>query len=155
MISLSILNAFSEMCLKVSSNTAKYKAAIDRLRRDQSFNVGDWVIAYFSLDKFPIRSYGNLHQWNFGPFHIFKKLCTNAYFLFFLEDVTTSPSSTLLSCSNLIVSHLHQMTSPVYHSLNWHYAVRWKDWSLTNCTWIDMAELRLHLVDFFLRTLEV
>ncbi|GKC07542.1 hypothetical protein Tco_0999152, partial [Tanacetum coccineum] len=58
---------------------SKYKQDADQKRRQVDFEVGDFVWAILTKDRFPIGEYNKLSAKKIGPLEIVKKINSNAY----------------------------------------------------------------------------
>ena len=70
--------AVHENLLKAAS---KYKQAADKKRRHVEFDVGDYVWAVLTKDRFPVGEYNKLSAKKIGPVEIIEKINSNAYHL--------------------------------------------------------------------------
>ena len=110
---------------------------------------------HFRRARFSTSSYGKLSRRKFGPFHILKKLGTNAYLLNLPDDVSTSP---IFNVADLILFHRELLnsievgtlpfayvstpiedvvdvrTSKTCNGVHWRYLVHWRDRPLTDCS---------------------
>ncbi|KAL6548848.1 hypothetical protein OROHE_008693 [Orobanche hederae] len=64
---------------RLEASNSKYKAAADSKRRDVQFQVGDFVWAVLTKDRFPIHEYNKLASRKIGPVEIIEKINPNAY----------------------------------------------------------------------------
>ncbi|GJR26973.1 putative reverse transcriptase domain-containing protein [Tanacetum coccineum] len=70
--------------------TAKYKEKSDQKRRAVDFDVGDFVWAILTKDRFPAHEYSKLAAKKIGPVEIVEKINPNAYRLRLPSHVRTS-----------------------------------------------------------------
>ncbi|KAF7140831.1 hypothetical protein RHSIM_Rhsim06G0132200 [Rhododendron simsii] len=75
---------------RLHSITAKYKAAADKRRRNVEFEVGDFVYAVLTKDRFPEGEYNKLKARKIGPVEIIEKINPNAYRLKLPSHVRTA-----------------------------------------------------------------
>ena len=68
--------AVHDNLLKAAS---KYKQAVDKKRQHIEFDVGDYVWAVLTKDRFLVGEYNNLSAKNIGPAEIIEKINSNAY----------------------------------------------------------------------------
>lgn len=60
-------------------STAKYKEAVDQKRRLVEFEVGDFVWAMLTKDRYPVHEYSKLAAQKVGPYEVVEKINPNAY----------------------------------------------------------------------------
>jgi hypothetical protein len=78
----------------------KYKAHVDKRRRQVEFRVGELVWIYLSKDRYPKGDYNKLTRRKFGPYPVLEKFGENAYRVMLPED---------MHISNVFnVRHLHK-----------------------------------------------
>ncbi|KAL5828185.1 hypothetical protein ACOSQ4_019982 [Xanthoceras sorbifolium] len=70
--------------------SAKYKADVDKKRRAVEFEVGDYVWAVLTKERFPAREYNKLSARKIGPLEIVEKINSNAYCLKLPSHIRTS-----------------------------------------------------------------
>ena len=70
--------AVHDNLLKAAS---KYKQAADKKRRHVEFDVGDYVWAVLTKDRFPVGEYNKLSAKKIGTVEIVEKINSNAYHL--------------------------------------------------------------------------
>lgn len=70
--------------------TAKYKEQADQKRRAVDYDVGDFVWAILTKDRFPAYDYSKLAAKKIGPVEIVEKINSNAYRLRLPSHVHTS-----------------------------------------------------------------
>ncbi|KAE8683077.1 hypothetical protein F3Y22_tig00111215pilonHSYRG00001 [Hibiscus syriacus] len=71
------------------SNT-KYKTRVDNHRRQVLFDVGDFVWAVLTRDRFPVGEYNKLKDRKIGPCEVVQKINDNAYRLRLPSHLKTS-----------------------------------------------------------------
>ena len=71
-------------------STVKYKEATNQKRRLVEFDVGDFVWAVLTKDRYPAHEYSKLVAWKVGPDEIVEKINPNAYRLKLPSHVNTS-----------------------------------------------------------------
>ncbi|KAE8672958.1 putative CCCH-type zinc finger family protein [Hibiscus syriacus] len=71
------------------SNT-KYKTRVDNHRRQVLFDVGDFVWAVLTRDRFPVGEYNKLKDRKIGPYEVVQKINDNAYRLRLPSHLKTS-----------------------------------------------------------------
>ena len=71
-------------------STAKFKRDADRKRRLVDFEVGDFVWAVLTKDRFPIGEYNKLSARKIGPVEIIEKINSNAYRLKLPSHIRTA-----------------------------------------------------------------
>lgn len=75
---------------RIENTNLKYKQRVDRHRRQILFDVGDFVWAVLTKDRFPVGGYDKLKDRKIGPCEIVQKINDNAYRLWLPKDVRTS-----------------------------------------------------------------
>ena len=70
--------------------SAKYKQTADKKRRVVEFEVGDFVWAILTKDRFPVGEYNKLAARKIGPLEILEKINPNAYRLKLPSHMRTS-----------------------------------------------------------------
>lgn len=70
--------------------TAWYKVAADKKRYHMEFEVGDFVWAILTKDRFSIGEYNKLAACKIGSFEVIEKINPNAYRLKLLNHIRTS-----------------------------------------------------------------
>ncbi|XP_076921200.1 uncharacterized protein LOC143582552 [Bidens hawaiensis] len=63
----------------LANANSKYKQVVDQKRRQVDFEVGDFVWAVLTKDRFQIGEYNNLSAKKIGPVEIVQKINSNAY----------------------------------------------------------------------------
>jgi len=76
--------------LAIQESNDKYKARADRHRRQVLFDVGDFVWAVLTRDRFPVGEYNKLKERKIGPCEILQKINDNAYRLRLPSHLKTS-----------------------------------------------------------------
>jgi len=76
--------------LAIQESNDKYKARADRHRRQVLFDVGDFVWAVLTRDRFPVGEYNKLKERKIGPCEILQKINDNAYRLCLPSHLKTS-----------------------------------------------------------------
>ena len=71
-----VLQAIYDYLLKAAS---KYKQATDKKRQHVEFDVGDYVWAVLTKDRFHVGEYNKLSAKKIGPVEIIEKINSNAY----------------------------------------------------------------------------
>ncbi|KAG5527003.1 hypothetical protein RHGRI_028065 [Rhododendron griersonianum] len=74
----------------LEESSAKYKQAADKKRRAVEFDVGDFVWAVLTKDRFPAGEYNKLAARKIGPLEILEKINPNAYKLKLPSHIRTS-----------------------------------------------------------------
>ncbi|KAL6531492.1 hypothetical protein OROMI_027855 [Orobanche minor] len=74
----------------LETSNARYKQIADVRRRDVQFNVGDFVWAVLTKDRFPVHEYNKLASRKIGPVEIIEKINPNAYRLRLPSHIRTS-----------------------------------------------------------------
>ena len=62
-------------------DASKYKQAADKKSRHVEFDIGDYVWAVLTKDRFPVGEYNKLSAKKIGPVKIIEKINSNAYHL--------------------------------------------------------------------------
>ncbi|VFR02798.1 unnamed protein product [Cuscuta campestris] len=75
---------------KIEESNNKYKARVDKHRRQVVFDVGDFVWAVLTKDRFPVGEYDKLKDQKIGPCEIVQKINDNAYRLQLPSHLKTS-----------------------------------------------------------------
>ena len=60
---------------------SKYKQIVEKKRQLIEFDVGDYVWAILTKDRFPVGEYNKLSAKKIGPVEIIEKINSNAYLL--------------------------------------------------------------------------
>jgi hypothetical protein len=76
--------------LAIHENNTKYKARVDSHRRQVLFDVGDFVWAVLTRDRFPVGEYNKLKDRKIGPCEVLQKINDNAYRLRLPSHLRTS-----------------------------------------------------------------
>ena len=74
----------------LSQSNAKYKQHADQRRRHLEFEVGDFVWAVLTKDRYPVGEYNKLSAKKIGPVEIVEKINPNAYRLKLRSHVRTT-----------------------------------------------------------------
>nr|GLL17334.1 uncharacterized protein LOC109163967 [Ipomoea trifida]GLL41384.1 uncharacterized protein LOC109163967 [Ipomoea trifida] len=74
-----VKNVQEEVKAKLIASNAKYKAAADKKRRQQVFQVGEQVLIYLRKERYPAGTFHKLSPKKYGPFEIVRKINDNAY----------------------------------------------------------------------------
>nr|GMC51128.1 putative nucleotidyltransferase, Ribonuclease H [Ipomoea batatas] len=74
-----VKNVQEEVKAKLIASNAKYKAAADKKRRQQVFQVGEQVLIYLRKERYPASTFHKLSPKKYGPFEIVRKINDNAY----------------------------------------------------------------------------
>ncbi|VFR02491.1 unnamed protein product [Cuscuta campestris] len=75
---------------KIEESNNKYKARVDKHRRQVLSDVGDFVWAVLTKDRFPVSEYDKLKDQKIGPCEIVQKINDNAYRLRLPSHLKTS-----------------------------------------------------------------
>ena len=67
------------MKARIQQSNTSYKARVDSKRRERNYEVGDLVLAYLKLDRFPKGEYNKLKMKKIGTYRIVRKISANAY----------------------------------------------------------------------------
>ena len=70
--------------------TSKYKQVVDKKRRHVEFDVGDYMWAVLTKDRFPVGEYNKLSAKKIGPVEIVEKINSNAYRLKLPSHIRTA-----------------------------------------------------------------
>lgn len=76
--------------LAIHENNTKYKARVDSHRRQVLFDVGDFVWAVLTRDRFPVGEYNKLKDRKIEPCEVLQKINDNAYRLRLPSHLRTS-----------------------------------------------------------------
>ncbi|XP_059076725.1 uncharacterized protein LOC131875989 [Cryptomeria japonica] len=76
---------------RLHHTTEKYKAPIDKKRRDLQFQVGDLVMVHLKKERFPKEKYTKLMMKKLGPCKILKKCGNNAHQVDLPSSIGLSP----------------------------------------------------------------
>jgi hypothetical protein len=76
--------------LAIQDSNAKYKVQADSHRRQVLFEVGDFVWAVLTRDRFPVGEYNKLKERKVGPCEVLQKINDNAYRLRLPSHLKTS-----------------------------------------------------------------
>jgi hypothetical protein len=87
-VELQQVHQLTEKCLQDS--IAKYKYDADKKRRLVEFDVGDFVWAVLTKDRFPAGEYSKLAARKIGPLEVLEKINSNAYRLKLPSHIRTS-----------------------------------------------------------------
>ena len=86
----SLQQVHAETKLRLENSTTKYKAAADKKRRLVEFEVGDFVYAVLTKDRYTSHEYNKLVVRKIGPVEIIEKINPNAYRLKLPSHVRTA-----------------------------------------------------------------
>lgn len=75
---------------RLEESTARYKAAADSRRHHVEFEVGDFVLAVLTKDRYLAHEYNKLSAQKIGPVQILEKINPNAYSLRLPSHLRTS-----------------------------------------------------------------
>lgn len=156
-----------EVRRKIAISNEGYKQHADLWRRFAEFDEGDMVMVRIKPERYPKGVYKKLHSKNAGPFKVLKKISSNAYVLelpndmrisnvFNIEDLTrysghaknsnwADPVASLPAPKSFqdeiedVVDH--QIVS-TQHGGYQKYLIKWKECSLSDCTWIIDEEFQ-------------
>ncbi|KAG6778073.1 hypothetical protein POTOM_017918 [Populus tomentosa] len=81
----------TEVRRRLSLSTESYAASANARRKDRQFNNGDMVLVRLKPERFPSGSFTKLNARRAGPFHVIKKLGSNAYVIDLPSDFGISP----------------------------------------------------------------
>nr|GMD27161.1 Zinc finger, CCHC-type [Ipomoea batatas] len=85
-----VKNVQEEVKAKLIASNAKYKAATDKKRRQQVFQVGEQVLIYLRKERYPAGTFHKLSPKKYGPFEIVRKINDNAYVVGIPDEWKTS-----------------------------------------------------------------
>lgn len=74
-----LINVHAQAQDNLQGTAIKYKRAADRHRREVHFQVGDYVWAVLTKERFPVGQYNKLKARKLGPVEIVEKINANAY----------------------------------------------------------------------------
>ncbi|PKI50012.1 hypothetical protein CRG98_029599 [Punica granatum] len=74
----------------LTAANAKYKQAADKKRRSVEFEVGDYVWAILTKDRYPAGEYNKLSARKIGPVQVIEKINSNAYRLKLHSHIRTA-----------------------------------------------------------------
>ena len=74
----------------LQETSTKYKQTADKKRRVVEFEIGDFVWAILTKDRFPVGEYNKLAARKIGPLEILEKINLNAYRLKLPSHMRTS-----------------------------------------------------------------
>lgn len=72
------------------ASSSAYKERVDKHRRNEQFEVGDFVWAVLTKDRFAVREYNKLKPRKIGPVEIIEKINANAYRLQLPDHLRTA-----------------------------------------------------------------
>ena len=87
---------------RLEESNIKYKTHADTKRSHVEFQVGDFVWAILTKDRFPVGEYNKLSARKIGPFEIIEKINPNAYRLNLPSHIRTSD---VFNVKHLVLFH--------------------------------------------------
>ncbi|KAI0496285.1 hypothetical protein KFK09_022599 [Dendrobium nobile] len=133
-------------------------------------------MAYFCRQRFPVGTFKKLSRKKFGPFRVIKKLGANAYLLDLPDTVGTSPvfnisdlslyegdsddfvdietlplSAPLVKSEDQIEDVIDVKVIQTRHGEHKKFLIKWSNRPLTDCTWINAADLKKKNLELYER----
>ena len=75
---------------KIALSNKNYKAHVDLKRKFSDFKEEDMVLVRIRPKRYPKDTYMELHSKNVGPYKVLKKISSNAYVFYLLENMGIS-----------------------------------------------------------------
>ncbi|KAF5458536.1 hypothetical protein F2P56_022559 [Juglans regia] len=85
-----IQDIHEQVKLAIHESNAKYNVQANNHHRQVLFDVGDFVWAVLTCDRFPVEEYNKLKKWKIEPCEILQKINDNAYRLCLPSNLKTS-----------------------------------------------------------------
>ena len=86
----SLQDTHAQVYENLGRTMGKYKLAADKKRRHLEFDIGDFVWAILTKDRFPVGDYNKLAAKKIGPLEILEKINPNAYRLRLPSHIRTA-----------------------------------------------------------------
>ncbi|KAE8671130.1 ABC transporter C family member 10-like [Hibiscus syriacus] len=129
----------------IHENNTKYKTRVDNHRRQVLFDVGDFVWAVLTRDRFPVGEYNKLKDRKIGPCEVVQKINDNAYRLRLPSHLKTSDVFNVKHLSHCFVDSddttLNSRTSSFQPGVTDAGRSKTDDTELSDCT---LMALRYH-----------
>ncbi|VFQ80062.1 unnamed protein product [Cuscuta campestris] len=74
-----LVSVHDQVICKIEESNKKYKARVEKHRRQVLFDVGDFVRAVLTKDRFPVGEYEKLKEQKIGPYEIVQMINDNVY----------------------------------------------------------------------------